>query len=301
MKSTQTLEAGSTPDETGTVSAQEQAQAVAQDETAERQALAAQRRGAATQLDFNSRRHTVEQNLEIWNDEYDWSLDGDEWSGQARYCAQPYERWKQSIIESFILPYISPTSTVLEVAAGHGRWSREIVDRCGHLIMLDLCPTCIRHCEDLFAGKNNVSFVVNDGKTLADIGDGGVDFVWSFDSFVHMGASVIDSYLGEMRRVLKEGGTAVIHHPGRRHHALPLKFLRNMGTNGRRLYKLVSMGRLRQDDGWRSDISRETVARLAQRNGLTVRGQFQRWGPGGQFTLDKYGDCITVMYRQRSL
>ena len=36
-----------------------------------------------------------------WDRGYEWSQGGDEWTGQAEYCGQPYEAWKQSILDKF--------------------------------------------------------------------------------------------------------------------------------------------------------------------------------------------------------
>lgn len=44
--------------------------------------------------------------------------------------------------------------------------------------------------------------------------DGIVDAIWSYDVFVHINPIDARSYFCELRRVLKPGGRAVIHHPG---------------------------------------------------------------------------------------
>ncbi len=46
----------------------------------------------------------------------------------------------------------------------------------------------------------NVEYVVTDGMSLPGIADESIDFVFSFDSFVHMDKSVIQAYFLEMRR-----------------------------------------------------------------------------------------------------
>jgi SAM-dependent methyltransferase len=42
--------------------------------------------------------------------------------------------------------------------------------------------------------------------------DDSVDFVFSFDSFVHIDREIVDAYLGEIGRILKPGGKGFIHH-----------------------------------------------------------------------------------------
>ncbi len=240
-------------------------------------------------------KHTIDNNLKIWDEQYAWPQDGDEWSGQARRCNQPYEKWKQSIIDGFIKPNVSETSDVLEIAPGHGRWSEQLIASSLHATLVDLSPACIEFCRERFGSFDNVSYLANDGKSLTGVADDSIDFIWSFDAFIHMNADVVDSYFAEVRRVLKPDGTAYIHHAGRRHVFLPLSFLRDMGRPGRKLYKMLTMGKYNDDDGWRSDMSRQTIAELAAKNGLSVQRQLQSWGENGEFSFEKYGDYISVL------
>ncbi len=38
--------------------------------------------------------------------------------GQARLAGVPYEEWKSALADEFIVPYIRPETTVIEIAAG---------------------------------------------------------------------------------------------------------------------------------------------------------------------------------------
>jgi hypothetical protein len=53
---------------------------------------------------------------------------------------------------------------------------------------------------------------LNDGRSLSMIPDASVDFVFSFDSFVHLPREIIAAYLSELARTLKVGGKGFIHH-----------------------------------------------------------------------------------------
>lgn len=241
------------------------------------------------------RGNTIENNLKIWDSRYQWPKDGDEWDGQARFCNQPYDRWKKSLVDVFIAPNLSENSIVLEIAPGHGRWSKEIVGLCRELILVDLSPSCIEFCQKLFASYNHVRYLTNDGKSLTGVEDNCVDFIWSYDSFVHMEKDVIESYLREIQRVLKGGGKAIIHHPGRKHAFLWLGFLRYVGKTGREIYKIISMGKLRDKDGWRSNISKKLFYKLAVDSGLIVEDQVQYWGANNEFGVPRCGDFITIV------
>lgn len=252
-------------------------------------------------------RNTVDANLTKWDQDHNWRQDGDEWKGQARFCGQPYEKWKASLVEHFIVPNVHSDSVVLEIAPGHGRWSKEILGRCKELILVDLSPSCIEHCQQEFAAEDHVTYIVNDGKSLPGVEDGHVDFVWSYDSFVHIDGETIGRYLAEIERVLKPGGKAIIHHAGRRHGTLWLSFLRDGGGPRRKqLYKRLSMerpqpkkGKGKEDtDGWRSDVSKRLVAKLAKDNGLTVDDQVRWWGPNDKFGVPRFGDWITIFSKR---
>jgi ubiquinone/menaquinone biosynthesis C-methylase UbiE len=239
---------------------------------------------------------SVEWNLQTWNTNHDWRAQGDEWSGMAEYCGQPYERWKQSLIETFMLPYLGADRDVLEIAPGHGRWSETLIDHARHVTLVDLSPVCIEACRKRFADRKNVGYLVNDGTSVA-LENETIDFAWSFDSFVHMEPPVIDAYIGEFARVLRPGGHLVIHHAARRHWSLPiLPVAGRLGMPGRVAARLLSQGRLR-DSGRRAAVSAEVVAEIIARHGLELVGQTSSWGPGNQYTVGKYRDTISTATR----
>jgi len=233
-----------------------------------------------------------------WNrywERYPWPEDGDEWSGQAAFCGQPYEAWKESVHQAFLQPYLTADTVVLEIAAGHGRWTEYLVEHAARVHLVDLNPSCIEFCRQRFAGWDNLTYAVNDGRSLPGLGAGSVDFAWSYDSFVHMEAGTIAAYLRELARVLRPGGKAVIHHAGRRHALLKLGFLVRLGPAGRYLFRLLSIKRdtLGGRDGDRSLVSRELFSDLARAAGLEVLFQVDSWGDRGQFDCRRFNDVVT--------
>lgn len=91
-----------------------------------------------------------------------------------------------------------------------------------------------------------------------------------------MDRDVIAAYLGETRRVLRKGGTAIIHHSN-----------------------VEDSASHRQDGspGWRSAFDAETMRRLAEGAGLTVVSQFAFWDEARRIGAALFGDRITHLRR----
>ncbi|HEU0208537.1 MAG TPA: class I SAM-dependent methyltransferase [Candidatus Udaeobacter sp.] len=138
---------------------------------------------------------------------YDWKQAGEEWS----------EPWGTSDAQwnGTILPRIRdclPTGTVLEIAPGFGRWTHYLKDYCSQLYAVDKSSECIEACRERFAADSHVRCYLNDGRSLSMIRDSSIDFVFSFDSFVHPDREILEAYLHQLRAKLKIGAKGFIHH-----------------------------------------------------------------------------------------
>jgi SAM-dependent methyltransferase len=138
---------------------------------------------------------------------YDWKEAGEEWS----------EPWGSSAAQwtGTIFPRIReclPVGTILEIAPGFGRWTHYLKDYCNELWAVDKSSACIEACQERFATESRIHCVLNDGRSLDMVPDSSVDFVFSFDSFVHPDRDVIEAYLRQLRTKLKIGGKGFIHH-----------------------------------------------------------------------------------------
>lgn len=223
-------------------------------------------------------------NHKVWDRTHGWEEDGDEWSCMAAHCHQPYAEWKATLIRELLAPNLHVDSSVVEVAPGHGRFTEAIVGKVRSLTLVDLSQTCLDICRRRFGDHNGVTYVRTDGTSLPGVPDGSVDFIWSFDSFVHVEREVIDAYLAEFCRVLKPGGSFLIHHAGKRNWSLKVvPVTRRLGMPGRVVQRLLSQGRLR-DQGCRANVSKEDVAGFTARHGMVVVSQTQRWGPRASTT-----------------
>lgn len=213
----------------------------------------------------------VEKNIYQWDQKHAWSKDGDEWSGQAKVCGVPYEVWKASLVDTLITPYISADATVLEIAPGHGRWT-EFLAAAKHVTLVDISPSCLEFCRKRFDDNANIDYFLGTGFTLPRYMNGVIDFVWSYDSFVHMDRDVILGYLKEINRVLKPGGRTILHHG-------------NIET----LEDHVQS----EHQGWRSGMNEQLMRDLARDAGLTVVSQFTYWDEAKMIGVPRFGDKIT--------
>ena len=138
---------------------------------------------------------------------YDWREAGEEWSVP----------WGSSAAQwgGAILPRIRdclPVGTILEIAPGFGRWTHYLKDYCEKLWIVDKSSEYIDACRRRFAADSRVRCYLNDGRSLSMIPDGSIDFVFSFDSFVHPDREIVEAYLRELGTKLKIGGKGFIHH-----------------------------------------------------------------------------------------
>jgi SAM-dependent methyltransferase len=150
---------------------------------------------------------SLSHNKETWEHTYTWSEAGDEWSAS---WGGPQMQWYSSLyprIRQFL-----PSTVILEIACGYGRWTRFLNHQCDRLYAVDLSERCIQSCRARFAGDPRLQFYLNDGRSLEMIPDHSVDFVFSFDSLVHADAETVRLYLSQLPRLLTGNGAAFIHH-----------------------------------------------------------------------------------------
>lgn len=149
----------------------------------------------------------IRDNIISWDDDYDWKDRGEEWS----------EPWGNSSAQWFNLIYprihaYLPANRILEIAIGHGRWTNHLKNYSSELIGIDLAEKCVEYCRKRFNNDKKLVFYQNNGLDLSMVADASVDFVFSFDSLVHVDLPTMKSYLFEIKRVLKSGDVAFIHH-----------------------------------------------------------------------------------------
>lgn len=216
---------------------------------------------------------------------HNWSHRGDAWS---------YD-WGTSDAEWYgtLLPRIHSwlsVHTILELGPGFGRWTQYLKEYADKMILVDVTPRCIEGCRARFGNESHIVYHVNDGRSLPMIDDRSVDFVFSFDSLVHVDEDAIASYLAEIRRTLTKDGVAFLHHSNLGAHALRVavsKVLPSLVNRALHRYGFTVMNAY-----WRAENeSAELFVKQCSEAGLVCRSQeIIPWGTGGPLS-----DCISVV------
>jgi ubiquinone/menaquinone biosynthesis C-methylase UbiE len=136
-------------------------------------------------------------NRAIWN-HWDWTAGGEE--------------WKESLVRCVLRRYIPSGVNVLEIGPSAGRWTEILQKDAVHLTSVDISETCVNLCREKFREAHNCTFLVTQGSDVAGVADQSIDAIWSFDVFVHINQAEVTNYVKEFRRVLRPGGSGVIHH-----------------------------------------------------------------------------------------
>ena len=225
----------------------------------------------------------LEENLNAWDKSYEWTKAGDEWSAA---WGGADAQWFSSIlprIHSFV-----PARTILEIAPGHGRWTNYLRQLCKQLIAVDLAPNCIKVCEERFASDSHLRFYVNDGRTLPMVRDGEVDFVFSFDSLVHVEAEHLKSYLFELKRVMGPNAVAFLHHSNIGNYARTFRFVKRLP---RKLQDTLLSRGIIDETHWRAfSVTALRFQEWCAEAGLDcVRQELINWG--GKRLID----CLSVL------
>jgi SAM-dependent methyltransferase len=222
----------------------------------------------------------VQQNLSVWEDGWDWSTAGDEWSS---WCGGTPALWHGALlprIHSFV-----PTGTILEIAPGFGRWTQYLKDLCDELVIVDLTERCIEGCKQRFADADNIEYHVNDGRSLEMVPDQSIDFVFSFDSLVHAESDILDAYAHQLVRKLKPDGIGFIHHSNSGHLRGLTSMTKRVPERVRR--PLVTRGVLPDAYAWRAQsVTAESFARQCEAAGLACVSQEKINWEWGLYLLD---------------
>ena len=229
----------------------------------------------------------VDWNKRTWEAENKWLDGGDRWSGA---WGGPEMQWHGSLLPR--IHRFLPAGTILELGPGFGRWTQFLQAACEKLIVVDLSRPCIDACRRRFAESHHVECHVNDGKSLDMVPDGSIDFVFSFDSLVHVEEDVIRAYLDQLVRKMKPEAVGFIHHSNLARYRNYFRVVRGVPLL-RTLMRPMGFATRTHDRS--ASVSAELFAHSAETAGLACIGQ--EWINWDSPLLI---DCLTTFAHQGS-
>lgn len=165
---------------------------------------------------------------------------------------------------------------VLELAPGAGRNTEKLCAVSKKIYAIDYSAAAIEKCRkrlgDSFKGCK-IAYYINNGRNLEMILDRSISAIYCWDSAVHFNKAIMVNYIEEFARVLKVDGRGFVHHS-------------NLGKKARKDIK--------DNQSWRSDVSKEFFFDACIKNGLMIEVQIDiPWG--------NIIDCGTVFYKPSSV
>lgn len=157
-------------------------------------------------------------------------------------------------LEQFYLPHVTAKSVVLELGPGTGRYTRYIIGRSKHMILVDYSKVVCSFLQTYLATKGSFEVHTIDKPLLQGVATGTVDFAMANGVFEHLDPEESLWFLQEFFRTLRPGGTAVFNFdnimvPGGMGH-----LLRTRGNPGDRcifrFYHPGAMQRLAEEAGF---------------------------------------------------
>ena len=212
------------------------------------------------------------------------------------------DQWQRDIwprIASF-----ANLSRVLELASGGGRLTAALLRtmRSGDsLIGVDknrvAVETLLRpRFASYINGTSSVraAFFSTNGSAVPMVADGSISFVFSWDSMVHFSPTDVASYVVDIARVLRPGGTGFLHHSN-------LPVCTGNATRGKAKGPKKSCGvpiRARKNPHGRNVMTCEIFARLATAAGLQmISSEHFLWPPEPEQRLKRgaliISDCLS--------
>ena len=115
------------------------------------------------------------------------------------------------IRDRYVVPFIKPEHTALDIGCGGGRWTRQLLGF-KKVYAVDYYEDLLIEFRKSFRRYRHVTAIKNNGTDFPGVPPQSVDYILSFGCFGHINQGLIDSYLGNIKTILKPGGNAVVHY-----------------------------------------------------------------------------------------
>ena len=135
---------------------------------------------------------------------------GEEWCDDGTAERQ----WEERLFAHSVAPWLTPATSALEIGCGGGKWTVRLAPRVRDLRVFDVAEAMLERTRRRVEsdGLVNVTFHLGNGRDPLPCPAASLDLVFSYDVFVHIALEDTVAYVNEIARVLKPGGTAILHH-----------------------------------------------------------------------------------------
>lgn len=148
--------------------------------------------------------------------------------------------------------------TVLDLASGHGRNALRLAEKARLVYCVDVNPQNVAFLNKRFSNDKRFKILQNDGATLPFCSNNSIDLFYCFDALVHFDLEIVQSYIKEAYRIIRDRGHAFIHCSN---------YTGNPG------------GDFRDNPHWRNFMSFDIFTHLSKKAGFTVvRAERLAWG-----------------------
>lgn len=117
--------------------------------------------------------------------------------------------------DKYIKPYIDKNTIALEIGAGGGRITQFVKD-VKLLNLIDLHQEMLDYIKSRFNDPANFNYIQTNGTDLPGIEDESIDYIYSFDVFVHLDLPIIEQYVKNIHKALKKDGILNLHFSNKR-------------------------------------------------------------------------------------
>lgn len=134
---------------------------------------------------------------------------GDHWGNPENNVAL------KKVLNDFLTPYIDHDMVALEIGSGGGRFTQYMLDA-SRLYCVDLNEDMLDYIRERFHENDNIEYIVTHSTDLPGVEKHSVDFVFTYDVWVHLDLKDISKYLDSIISILKPGGKISIHFSNKR-------------------------------------------------------------------------------------
>jgi hypothetical protein len=115
------------------------------------------------------------------------------------------------IKERYVLPYVDPQQSAVEIGPGGGRWTRYLLGFKA-IYAVDYHQELLDELRRNFGQYRNIHFIKNNGTDFPGISPRSIDYLFSFGTFVHLNFNLIEDYLLAITPIMKPGANVVIQY-----------------------------------------------------------------------------------------